>query len=392
MCFFVVALAYASGVRGQELHDGLVYGRKSDGAPSAASDYIKMYQRYLSEARGSRCAMFPSCSNYGLRVFSKKPFVVAMAMTADRMIRCGHDGDYYPLTYEYGCASLVDLPPFDSLPPHLVYRPTSYVVSGEDVCRNATDSIVGFVRHMINSHHYQSALLEIERIGYFHPELRSPSLYLQKMFCYDGLDREEEGLLDFYYQGEPAYRKDNRLLFQAAKMYGELGNHKEAANMLAEVSSSGRDTLYRKFLCLGIATLRSGEEEEAFGYIKRSAAYAPDVASVTSNLRLMLALERKKRKSPLVAGLLSVVPGCGYVYNRQPASALTALIVNGLLAYATYTSVKRKNYGLAGVMGVFGFTFYTGNILGSVSGAKRYNERRLEDCASSIEKANNIHW
>ena len=86
------------------------------------------------------------------------------------------------------------------------------------------------------------------------------------------------------------------------------------------------------------------------------------------------------------------VPGGGYVYDRQPASALTALIVNGLLAYATATSIKSNNYGVAAVMGVFSLTFYTGNILGAVSGAKRYNKRRVDACATSIERANNIYW
>ena len=360
--------------------------------PNVGNDCIRLYQRYLSKARGSRCAMYPSCSNYGLTAFSKKPFAIAIAMTADRMIRCGHDGGYYPITYEYGYSSLVDLPPFDSLPPHLVYWPRSYVVAGARQCRNANDSVIGFVHHLIDAHDYQLALLEIERIEYFKPHLRSPELRLLRLLCYDGLDREEEGLLYFHSTQSQGGKSDGRLLFRAAKMYGELGNHREAVNVLSAVNSSDRDTLFRKYVCMSLASLRAGDERAACDFIGKSAGFAPDASVANFNSRQMLTLGREKKKSPLAAGLLSIVPGGGYVYDRQPASALTALIVNGLLAYATATSIKSNNYGVAAVMGVFSLTFYTGNILGAVSGAKRYNKRRVDACATSIERANNIYW
>lgn len=375
-----------------ERHDGQTYTTQTHRKPSVADDYIALYQRFLSPARGSRCAMYPSCSNYGLRVFAKKPFVVAMAMTADRMIRCGHDGGYYPLTYEYGYASLIDVPPFDTIPSRIIYHPRAFVVDGTDYTTLKNDSLIGFIHNLINSHHYQTALLEIERIGYFHPELKSKNLYLQKMLCYDGLDREEEGLLDFYNQKDSTFKTDAALLMQAAKMYGQLSNWNAAIHILSDLKSNDPDTLFRKYLYSGIAALHNENEAQAYHYIEQSAQYAPNKAIATHNWQLMQSLKKQRPKKPWLAGLLSVIPGGGYLYDRQPASAITALAVNGLLAYATYTSIKRKNYGVAGLTGIFGITFYAGNLMGSINGAKRYNRKRTESTAATLEKDNYVFW
>lgn len=358
---------------------------------SAADEYISLYQKYISAARGSRCAMFPSCSNYGLTVFRNYPFVVAMAMTADRMIRCGHDGQYYDLTYEYGYASLIDLPSSYRPDPHLAYKPKGYVTTDNRKALNEEDSITGFVRHLINRHDYQLALLEIERISYFKPSLDGASLFLQRLLCYDGLDREEEGIMAYHDLKDSGISSDASVLFQAARMYGELGNYREEINLLATINTRNEDTLYNCEVRKAAASLRLDEEDEAATYIKASRVYAPSMERHQQNLEILRRLETTGKKSPLAAGLLSVIPGGGYVYDKQPASALTAFLVNGVLAFATASSFHKENYGVATVMTIFSLTFYTGNILGSVNGAKKYNKKRVEDAARSLEKTNYIY-
>ena len=61
-----------------------------------------------------------------------------------------------------------------------------------------------------------------------------------------------------------------------------------------------------------------------------------------------------------------------------------------MLGYAVYTSVDRRNYGVAGVMGIFAVTFYAGNFVGAVHGAQRYNRERLDHCASQFERSNAV--
>jgi len=68
--FYIVNL----NIFAQEKHDGKVllnHNVKSDSIKkeSSVKDYISLYQLFISGARGSECAMYPSCSNYGLKVF-----------------------------------------------------------------------------------------------------------------------------------------------------------------------------------------------------------------------------------------------------------------------------------------------------------------------------------
>lgn len=72
--------------------------------------------------------------------------------------------------------------------------------------------------------------------------------------------------------------------------------------------------------------------------------------------------------------MLSVIPGAGYAYTKQYQTAITSLLINSVLAYATYTCIKRDNYGMAALSGIFSLTFYFGNILGAGKSANRYNQ------------------
>ena len=60
-----------------------------------------------------------------------------------------------------------------------------------------------------------------------------------------------------------------------------------------------------------------------------------------------------------------MIPGLGYLYSGHKGTALTSLLVNGLLMYACYTSIQNENYGLAVLTGVISLSFYIGNISGS---------------------------
>ena len=82
---------------------------QSDGI-NATDEYIGFYQKFLSGHKNSRCAMYPSCSAYGKMVFKDRPFMEAITLLADRIIRCSHERKFYDVTYEYGYRSSIDFP------------------------------------------------------------------------------------------------------------------------------------------------------------------------------------------------------------------------------------------------------------------------------------------
>lgn len=91
-------------------------------------------------------------------------------------------------------------------------------------------------------------------------------------------------------------------------------------------------------------------------------------------------------RRPLVGGLLGLVPGLGYAYSGEYASAGRSLILNGLFIWAMTYSAREEQWGAFAVAGFFEATWYSGSIYGGVDAAHRFNERRREDCAAIVER------
>ena len=60
---------------------------------------IRMYQRYLSPLKSTRCPYIPTCSQYGLEAVEKYGAVKGGAMAAWRILRCNplSSGGYDPV-------------------------------------------------------------------------------------------------------------------------------------------------------------------------------------------------------------------------------------------------------------------------------------------------------
>jgi len=59
------------------------------GTTQKQSVFIGFYQDHISGADGSRCPMFPSCSQYAAEAIQKHGPVMGWIMTFDRVMRCG---------------------------------------------------------------------------------------------------------------------------------------------------------------------------------------------------------------------------------------------------------------------------------------------------------------
>ena len=57
---------------------------------------ISFYQDYLGKIKGSYCPMFPSCSSYGKEIIQSYGYK-GILMTFDRLNRCSHDLNNYPV-------------------------------------------------------------------------------------------------------------------------------------------------------------------------------------------------------------------------------------------------------------------------------------------------------
>lgn len=92
------------------------------------------------------------------------------------------------------------------------------------------------------------------------------------------------------------------------------------------------------------------------------------------------------RKSSLLAGSLSIVPGLGHVYLGQHDVAFFALALNSLFAYAATESFLDGSYGTGLVLSLFEVLWYSGTMFGAVSGTHKYNRDLRQNQIEGLEE------
>ena len=359
---------------------------------SATDEYIGFYQKFLSSQKNSRCAMYPSCSSYGKMVFKEKPFMEAITLLTDRVMRCSHERNLYDITYEYGYRSAVDYPYYKNLPDHILYNKRE--LPHVDVLRigQTSDDVLPFINHLINKEEYQSAMIEIERKLFFDKQCLNPTFYVNKLVCYRGLGDYEKGIFEYEVEFPKFTKNVDAVNMQVALLYYLTSNNQNALSVLDRILTKGVTTESQKkaHILKAIIYLNERNIQEGESMFREVSSWGVNKELYESNLNILRNIKEQKKKSPSLARILSIIPGGGYLYTNHKGSALTAFVINSLLGYATYTSVKSKNYGVAGVCGFLGLSFYIGNINGAGRSAVRYNERRYNECIRKLESNNHI--
>lgn len=87
----------------------------------------------------------------------------------------------------------------------------------------------------------------------------------------------------------------------------------------------------------------------------------------------LLAEEEIPQKDPLIAALLSLVPGGGHFYLGRYGTGLTSLVWNGIFIAAAAHAWLSGDFGVALVLTVFELGWYSGGVFGAMSGAYKYN-------------------
>ena len=390
---FFVTLLYIcpSMLFPQEKVDGEIIQTNytTDTINHASTDYIKLYQDFISKHKNGKCAMYPSCSNYGLMVLDKYPIYKALPMIADRVIRCSHDAQFYDTTYEYGHKSILDYPFIDELSHTLAYK--REIEPQVDVLQRRTYRLdEQFIHHLINRKLYEPALAEIERLQFYGNQ--EISLYHQKLLCYRGLNRYEDGIFEYENNYALSLKSDAKIALQAAILYDNVENAPLAEQALNHIKEWNDTTSYYRSIVYK-AYLQT--KQKKYQKAKQTFLHADDYKSeidihASENLQLLKQIQESKYKSPTLARILSIIPGGGYLYTKHTGSAITSLVMNSLLAYATYTSIKSENYGVAGLCGFLSLSFYFGNINGAGRSAIRYNEKIHRDYTTRIYNANKL--
>ena len=350
---------------------------------SAGDDYIKFYQRFLSDQKNSHCAMFPSCSDYGRMVIKSKPFYEAIPAIADRLARCSRDKKYYASTSHTGSTRCLDFPD-DSL----AHRYKDFRSPYGDVIVDKHNPIA-FINHLINVQDYNGAMLEIRREQFYRP---NDALYLPKLICYRGIRNPLQAVFEYETEFPESARKSPRVNYQAALAYYELENYEDLRRTLNYGILHAHDSLaYQKMHTLmALSYVREEKYDSAHTAFSQAYEWSKEQNLYTFNQNKLHELQTMTQKSPALAKGLSIIPGLGYLYTGHKGSALTSFLVNGLLGYATYTCFDKKNYGLGAICSFLNLSFYIGNLNGAARSAHRYNQAKKNKSIKTLETHNQI--
>ena len=331
--------------------------------------------------------MYPSCSNFGLSSFKERSFLTAFAVTSDRLLRCGHEHSKYPLTLQKTGFKLLDLPGSNADFRGFEYSRSEYFFAYSDSIQD--DSTLVFIKKLINNSFYNEALLEILRLEFQSSDF-SLELYINKIICFKALDEAEKAIYDYDNFCPDSCKTNKEISFQMALIYYRLENYNKALelNNLAKMGYQNNYERNRSLNLEGLIYARKNEWEASYNTYKLLENFEPN--GLYSKTEIALKAIDFKEKSAVLAGVLSIIPGAGYAYSGHYQTAISALFVNGLLAFATYSSLQKENYGMAALTGVFNLSFYIGNIYGAVNSAKRYNSSFRKSLINKLEYNTNF--
>lgn len=356
--------------------------------PSPINDYISLYQKNISQLRGNECAMYPSCSVYGEEMFRKHSFFSAFVNTSDRLLRCGHDANKYSLTCQSTSFKLLDFTVGNEHPDSLIFKRSANYFAYNDTAVDDQSKLV--IKMLINNHFYKEAIVKIYE--YEIENISDIEIAVNKYRCFIATDELEKLVYDYETNTNLQIRNSEYIIYEVSYGYYLLRNYQESEKYLLNCLIKTNDTFLKDkaLLLLGLDFAQEKNYKEALYYY--DLATRLNISNKGKNcINVLNANAKFKGKSKVLACGLSIIPGMGYLYARHPQTALSSLLVNGLLMYATYSNVKSSNIGMALLTGMFGFSFYIGNIIGSGKSAIRYNSNQHINVISSLKYNSNIN-
>jgi len=183
------------------------------------------------------------------------------------------------------------------------------------------------------------------------------------------------------YVAGDAYLGGARAYLATDKHESALARAKSAADWFKDAPDRWRQARFLE----GWSLLLSHRDEEAVAAF--AAARGADALGLGAGrlVDVFPQLKTLPHKEPVLAGVLGLVPGLGHLYVGDPASALSALVWNGVFIVAIWQAVLTSQWSVAAVLGIFEAMWYGGSVVGAMTGAHRFNRdarlNAIEDLA-----------
>jgi TolA-binding protein len=238
-----------------------------------------------------------------------------------------------------------------------------------------------FAKHLYQNGQFHKAAEEYQRFAFFFSQdpRKREALYLAADAFYKSGEYETAlRILNDLGKTMPIDAVGTKSYFLAAECFLNMAAPSQALvqlNNLITISDETRvrDRAYFRMGWIYIEQMDWAAARRSFSHI------SPTSDLPVANINNALAQsDTIPRKSPALAGTLSIVPGAGQLYCGRYQDALAAFLVNVGLIWAAVDAFNQEQYALGGLLSFVGTGFYTGNIYSAVSSTHKYNQKQKQ--------------
>jgi tetratricopeptide (TPR) repeat protein len=224
-----------------------------------------------------------------------------------------------------------------------------------------------------------------------HSEKQKESIRFRIGLCYQMGEKwdEAEHAFDEFIGYHSQSSKVPEASYRIGQGYFRAQDYLRAINHFRETTKQFPDSEYavRSQYATGLGYARLGKWDLSLKELNQLADKHPQHHFAAKSRSLAILMEEGKnipRKSPTLAGVLSIIPGLGKVYTSHYGGAIIALIVNGGLGFVIYDSFDNDRYAVGAIFSTLAAATYGANIVGGYRSAKRYNARQEDQFAEKI--------
>ncbi len=255
------------------------------------------------------------------------------------------------------------------------------------------DLVRKFADHLLEQGDAYRAIGEYKRYLFLSPGADDEDLVYYRIALAYLVGRQAVAALPLFEQvaGDPAARPEVRHAAWAAtgKAFFNQDRCDDAALHLGSPPANldDRNILSWAAYTRGHCYLKAFELEEAaraFSSVCSETVWSKPAAALENELS---SPPRFSRRSPTLAGILSLVPGLGHLYLGMWPTAFAAATWNGAFLWAMYETGRSGHWGLFSLLALLEWVWYSGTIYGAVAGAFRHNRDARLNYLDSLEAA-----
>ena len=258
------------------------------------------------------------------------------------------------------------------------------------------DKQFNYAQELFSAKDYLTAVNEYKRFIYFFPKDERVELAMfqigQSYFLgrkFDEAVKSFKKLTDRYFETEYSIKS----YFKISDIYIELKAFDLALINLNNLIMITKDENIRDeaYYRIGWIYIETASWDNARHYFEK---ISPGNKNKFKLERLADELDKETlipHKDPNLAGILSIIPGGGYLYCERYQDALIAFLLNGGLILAAYESFDKGHGALGGLITFVGFGFYAGSIYGAVTSAHKFNRKETGQFIYKLKKNTRVN-